>query len=162
MMNQRLATTSTILAILSERGVAYELNSQTPISEVLNEQDKKLTREALFSMFRNDQVELSASAKLKFQEDQALKTYISGLVNNWIRKAPEFNCGETYKAKNPGSRQGNGDEQIKAMKTLLSITTDPEAKEAIAQAISDRQEELKPKTVIDIDKLPESLRHLIK
>jgi hypothetical protein len=161
-MNQRQATVNTILSVLTDRGVSYELNGVTPISEVLNADDKTKIRAIMFTMFRASKVDFRADFQAKVDDDKALKEYVSGLVNNWIRKAPEFNNDSTYKAKNPGSRQGSQDEQIKAMKGLLAITTDPEAKEAIEAAIADRQEALKPSVSINIDALPESLRHLVK
>lgn len=163
-MNQRKATCSTILAVLEERGVKYELNGQTPIQEVLTESDRKEVANALFAMFRANQVEMSEEAKDKYQDDKALKSYITGLISNWVRKAPEFNAGGKYVAKNPGSRAGQGDEQVKEMKRLLSITTDPEKRTLIESAIASRVAEIKPEANVEIDanKLPESLRHLIK
>ena len=158
-MNQRKATCSTLLAVLQERGYEYELNGVTPISEVLTEADKKVVRDTLFSMFRSGQVEMSDEAKVKYSDDGKLKTYISGLVNNWIRKAPEFNADQSYVPKNPGSRQGQGDSQIKEMKKLLSATSDAETKKVIESHIAARLEEIKPlETGIDFDKIPESLR----
>lgn len=157
-MNQRKATVSTIIAVLEERGVSYELNGPTPISDVLNDSDKKSVRETLFTMFRDDQVEMSDEAKIKYSDDSDLKSYISGLVNNWIRKAPEFNAGGKYTPKNPGSRAGSGDEQIKEMKKLLAQTQDPEVKEAVQEAIDARIAELKPTIEVDYSKLPEELK----
>lgn len=163
-MNQRKATCSTILAVLEERGVKYEQNGQTPISEVLTDKDRADVCSALFAMFRGNQVEMSDEAKEKYKDDKALKNYITGLVSNWVRKAPEFNAGGKYTPKNPGSRAGQGDEQVKEMKKLLSQTSDPETKAVIEKAIADRVAEIKPETSVEIDasKLPESLRHLIK
>jgi hypothetical protein len=161
-MNQRQATVNTILSVLNDRGVEYELNGPISMAETLNADDKTKIRSIMFTLFRAGKVDYRADFQAKVDDDKALKEYVSGLVNNWIRKAPEFNSDTTYKAKNPGSRQGSQDEQIKAMKGLLAITTDPEAKEAIEQAISDRQEALKPSVTINIDALPESLRHLVK
>ena len=158
-MNQRKATCSTVLAVLEERGVNYELNGVTTVSEVLTEADKKAVRDTLFSMFRGNQVEMSDEAKIKYEDDKALKSYISGLVNNWIRKAPEFNNNQAYVAKNPGSRAGSGDVQIKEMKKLLNVTKDETAKKEIQSCIDARIQEIKPvETNIDFDKIPESLR----
>lgn len=161
-MNQRDATCNTLLAVLSDRGATYELNGVTPISEALSPDDKAKARSILFAMFRAGKVDYRADFQAKVDDDKELKGYVSGLVNNWIRKAPEFNNDTTYKAKNPGSRQGSQDEQIKAMKGLLAITENAEARVAIESAIADRQEQLKPKVEINIDALPESLRHLVK
>jgi hypothetical protein len=159
MMSQRKATVSTILAVLEERGVKYELNGSTPVDQVLNDADKKTIRDSLFAMFRGGQIEMAEESKARYQDDKELKAYVSGLVNNWIRKAKEFNNGTAYIPKNPGSRAGAGDEQIKEMKKLLSLTTDPATKATIEAAIADRQVEIKPlETGIDFDKLPQSLR----
>lgn len=159
MLSQRKATVSTILAVLEERGVKYELNGATPIDEVLTDADKKSIRDAMFAMFRGGQVEMSEESKPRYQDDAQLKSYVSGLVNNWIRKAKEFNGGNTYTPKNPGSRVGSGDAQIKEMKKLLSVTKDQAIIETIQAAITARQEEIKPvETQIDFDKLPESLK----
>jgi hypothetical protein len=158
-MNQRLATTSTLLAVLQERGVEYEQSGPKPISDFLTEADIKTTQQTLCAMFRAGQVDMSAEAKVKYQDDKELKKYVSGLVSNWIRKAPEFNCDKAYVPKNPGSRAGQGDSQIKEMKKLLAATTDAETKKVIEQHIAARQEEIKPvETGVDFDKIPEALR----
>lgn len=92
---------------------------------------------------------------------EALRKYIPGLVNNWLRKDTRLNGGTKYTTKNPGSRTGSTDESIKAMRTLLSVTTDPAVKDQINSAIEARLEELKPKPTINTAALPESLRHLV-
>lgn len=159
-MNQRKATVSTIISVLSARGVNYELNGSSPVSEVLTDADKKTVRDTLFSMFRKGEVEMAEESKEKYKDDDALKVYIGGLVNNWIRKAKEFNGGLAYVPQNPGSRAGSGDDQIKEMKKLLKVTTDAAARASIQAEIDKRVEEIKPspETNIDFDKLPESLK----
>ena len=109
-------------------------------------------------MFRSGKVQYSVEFASKVSDDKELKSYISGLVNNWIRKAPELNSGAKYQAKNPGSRQGSGDEQIKEMRLLLSVTKDPEARKLIEKAIESRAQEVKPTKTIDLDKIPQELR----
>ena len=157
-MNQRDATCNALIAVLANRGVNYELSGPTPISEVLNPDDKATVRELLIVTFRAGKIDYSKDAR-NLQDDKYIKEYVSGLVNNWIRKAPEFNCDMTYTAKNPGSRAGSGDEMIREMKKLMSVTTDASAKEAIQEAIEARQAEIKPtKVEINVDALPASLR----
>lgn len=92
---------------------------------------------------------------------EALKKYIPGLVNNWLRKDKRLNGNTKYQAKNPGSRAGTGDESIKAMRTLLSATTDVDARAQIEAAIQARLNELKPKPTVNVAALPEALRHLV-
>ena len=163
-MNQRNATVGTILSVLKERGVDYKLNGEVTMSEVFTDEDKAKVRGILFAGFRKGEIEMATDSKSKYAEDKALNTYITGLINNWVRKAPEFNGGQTYAPKNPGSRAGSGDEQIVEMKKLLSQTSDPTAKATVQAAIDARKAELAQQNapVIDVSKLPENLRHLAK
>lgn len=163
MMNQRTATVQTILSVLQDRGVSYELNGETSMSDVLTETDRAKVREIVFAGFRSGKIEMSEEGKAKYAEESALKAYVSGLVNNWIRKAPEFNGGNKYVAKNPGSRQGSGDEQIREMRKLLGQTTDPTKKQIIQSAIDKRKSEIlaDKAPAIDVSKLPEHLRDLV-
>lgn len=95
-------------------------------------------------------------------EEAKLKSYVSGLVSNWLRKDKRLNGNTTYVPLNPGSRVGAGDESMKAMRTLLTLTTDAEAKAKIQEEIDKRAAEMKPtaKREINVSALPESLRHL--
>lgn len=95
------------------------------------------------------------------QTEADLIKYIPGLVNNHVRKDTRMNGGTKYEPKRPGSRSGSSDESVRAMRTLLSVTSDPTAKEQIQAAIDARLLELKPKTEIKVDALPEALRHLV-
>lgn len=103
------------------------------------------------------------SGSIAFQGDATdttkLTSYVSGLVSNWLRKDKRLNGNVSYVAKNPGTRTGSGDESLKAMRTLLGATTDPEAQAEIQAEIDKRIGELKPKKVINVAALPESLRH---
>lgn len=166
MKNQKEATVETIIAVLTERGYDYEMNGPTPISEVLTDADKASVRECLFTMFKDGSVSYKAEFQAKVDDDSELKKYISGLVNNWIRKHKGFNSGQAYVAKNPGSRQHVGDEQLRELKKLSTQYSDnPEALAEIAEAIATRTAELaaeKAKTVeINVNALPDSLKHLV-
>lgn len=164
-VNQKTATCNALLSVLADRGVNYELNGETPIKEVLTDSDKEKVRGMLFTMFRAGEIEYKEAFQSKVDDDSELKKYISGLVNNWIRKNKEFNGGQVYKAKNPGSRAGSQDPQIKAMRALLSQTTDESAKKAIQAEIDKKLAEIraeKNKVEIDVDLLPEHLRKLVQ
>jgi hypothetical protein len=95
--------------------------------------------------------------------DSELKSYVSGLQSNWLRKDKRLNGNVAYVAKNPGSRTGSSDPQIKAMRALLATKTDVMECAAIQQFINKRLAELKPAitTTIDVEALPEELRHLV-
>lgn len=161
-MNQREATVNCILSILEERGITYELNGPTPISSILTSDDKKQAREILHAMFLKGEIDFKVPAKMS--DAKYMNSYVSGLVNNWVSKAPEFNCSVKHVAKNPGSRAGSGDEMIKEMKKLLVATVDQATREVIQTAIDLRVSEIKPmaSVVIDASLLPDSLKHLVK
>ena len=160
-VNQKTATVNAILSVLKEHGVNYELNGSIPVSEVLTDTMTNKTKEILFAMFRSGNVEYSIEFKSKVDSDSELKKYINGLINNWVRRAREFNCGIKHEAKNPGSRAGSTDEKVKEMKKLLSITTDPTAKAMIQAAIDQRVAEVKAEknqVEIDYSVIPAELR----
>ena len=92
--------------------------------------------------------------------DKDLRNYCSGLLNNWLRKDSRLNGGVKYEPKNPGSRQGISDPQLRALKALLRSVTDPSDKADIEAYIAARQAELnKAKApTVDYSALPESLR----
>lgn len=165
-MNQKEATVSTILAVLAERDVEYEMNGPIPVKEVLTDSDKASVRTALFSMFKEGQITYKTEFQSSVDDDKELKKYVSGLVNNWIKKNKDFNGGQAYVPKNPGSRAHVGDEQLKALKALSGQTTDPDVLATITEAIVTRKSEIEASkaksVVINKDALPEALRHLVK
>jgi len=121
----------------------------------LNDDQKKAVHAEVLAMFLDGRT----SHKRNPGKDELVK-YIPGLVNNWVRKDLRLNGGAKYVTQKPGSRTGSGDDSLKAMKALRSITTDPTARAAIDAEIAARVAALKPKIEIDATKLPESLRHL--
>lgn len=165
MKSQREATVNAILSVLKDRGVNYELGGTTSVISVLTSEDKKKVQTILAAGFNKGEIQLSTEAQAKYVGNTSeMNKYVSGLINNWVRKYPDFNGGDKYAPKNPGSRQGTSDDSVKAMRQLLKVTTSVEAKEEIEAAIAARLAEIKPasKVEINIDALPENLRHLVK
>ena len=166
-MTQKEAVVSAILGVLAERNVEYTLGGEVVVSDILTSEDKSEVRACLFTQFKAEEIDLKAESKAKYMgDDKELKKYVSGLLNNWVRKLPDFNAGSAYKAKNPGSRAGNSDDQIKALRALLTQTTDAGEIEQINTAIDKRQAEIaveKAKSVvINVDALPDHLKALVK
>lgn len=87
----------------------------------------------------------------KVYDDAGLKSYTGGLLSNWLRKDTRLNGGTAYVAKNPGSRTGSTDPQLKAMRALLSTLNTPEEKAEVQKYIDARIEELKPKQEVSVD-----------
>jgi len=164
-MNQKETTVQTVIDVLQSRNVEYVLNGDIPVKEVLTDLDKTQIRTILFNKFRNGEVSYKPEFQDKVDDDQELKKYVSGLLNNWIRKAKEFNSGQTYQTKNPGSR--SSDEQMKELKKLytqVKIEGDTESITMVENAIEIRKSEInqvhhKP---INVDVLPDTLKHLVK
>lgn len=93
-------------------------------------------------------------------DESGLKSYTSGLVSNWLRKDKRLNGGTQYVAKNPGSRAGSSDPELKAMRALLSTLTD-ETERAEVQSFIDAKvatiNASKNTKVIDFSALPAEL-----
>jgi hypothetical protein len=110
----------------------------------------------LFEGFKSGKIELDREFS-----DSELKSYVSGLLSNWLRKDKRLNGGVQYVAKNPGSRSGSTDPQIKAMRALLATLTDPDERAEVQSYIDARLNELnahKIKSTVDFSALPEELR----
>lgn len=166
-MNQREATVAAIIATFKAREFEYTLSGDIAVSEVLTDSDKATIRTLLFNQFRNGEISFKTEFQSKVDDDAELKKYVSGLLNNWIRKAKEFNSGNAYVAKNPGSRAHSQDSQMKELKKLyiqVKASDDEEAISEVEAAIELRKSEIKPKSIakpINVDALPEHLRGLV-
>lgn len=108
--------------------------SYTPSKEVRSQVNL-----ILFEGFRAETIECDRA-----YTDSELKAYVSGLQSNWLRKDKRLNGGIQYVAKNPGSRSGSTDPQIKAMRLLLSTKTDVSERAEIQSYIDKRVAEVKP------------------
>lgn len=145
-----------VVAVFGKDGKLTEAVPST--TRWTKEQQEKVHERVLFGFLSGEVSKNSGGT-----DEVALKKYIPGLVNNWVRKDLRLNGGVKYEAKNPGSRSGNADEKLKNLRVLLSMVTDAEAKAAVQVEIDKRIEELRPKaTAINIEAIPESLRHLVK
>ena len=162
--NQKEGVFAIVKGVLEEKGVAFEQGQNA--KELLGKDGQKQVRDIVAAALMDDAIEMTAESKEKYSTIEAMKEYASGLVNNWLRKDTRLNGGTKYEAKNPGSRSGSSDPQIKELKKLLILKADDaDAVETINQAIAARQAELgkeKAKTIeVNVDALPEHLKHLV-
>lgn len=162
-VSQKQAVRNAIFSVLKEANVTFELNGSVGINEVFNSDMKAKARDILFTGFKSSEIEYKESFESKVDDDTELKKYVSGLLNNWMRKDKDFNCGEVYQAKNPGSRAGNQDVTVKELRKLLKVTVKEEDKAAIQAAITSRLATIKPEKSVTINAsvIPEHLRHLL-
>lgn len=163
-MNQRESVYLATVNTLAEAGVNFD-DGQTPtILEIVTKDMRKSICMIVTQSIISGETEFSSEARAKHDTEEKVRSYVSGLVNNWFRKDKRLNGGNKYEAKNPGSRAGCGDEQLKALKALRNTKADDaEALAVIDAAIASRQGELKvTKTVAltqeQIDALPANVR----
>jgi hypothetical protein len=153
MVTQKEAVYVAITSVLAEHNITFEEGMD--VGPIMTKELRAIVNTILFQGFRNNQIQLEREFN-----DSDLKAYVSGLQSNWIRKDSRLNGNTKYQAKNPGSRQGVTDPQIKAMRALLTTLTKPEDKAEVEAEIAKRQAELnKAKApTIDFSALPASLR----
>jgi len=159
--SQKQAVVNTILSVLKERGVDYEMKGEVKMSDIFTKDDRNKVRDIITAGFIAGSIDISENAHAKHVENGFI-TYTNGLIKNWVKKNPDFNCGEKYTPKNPGSRAGQGDETVRALRSLLKTALDDEMRDEVNQALKNRLEEISPKNTIEInvDALPEHLKHL--
>ena len=120
--------------------------------ELTTSQKKEITQLIAEDLYANKDSELSKEAQDKYPTVEALaKSYVPGLLNNWLRKDTRLNGGAKYETKNPGSRAGMGDPQIREMNKLLKqFKTDPsnyaDKITILEEAIESRKSEIGEKT----------------
>jgi hypothetical protein len=110
----------------------------------------------LFEGFKAGRIELERE-----YTDSDLKSYVSGLQSNWIRKDKRLNGGVQYQAKNPGSRAGSTDPQLKAMRALLTTLDSAEDRAEVQKHIDAKVAELqaaKQAKTVDFSALPADLQ----
>jgi hypothetical protein len=85
--------------------------------------------------------------------------YVKGMVNNWIRKAPELNDGVKYTPK-----YSKGPQKSETLRALEELSRQHPDNEEVQTALADQiAKEVKVKTEkkINVDALPEHLRNLV-
>ena len=146
MMNQRQAVAAAVRSVV-------EVDPKIPVLDYITKDQLKLVHAKVADLFIRGEVDLKGN-----RTNAWIIKYVPSLVNNWLRKDLDLNGGKPYEAKNPGSRQGSGDETLKAMKMLLNITTNESDRKAIEEEIAKRQAAIKPAPKMpDFSKLPASL-----
>jgi hypothetical protein len=155
---------SAITSSLSNAGVSFTEGDD--VKTVLTAQIKSDVRTTLFNEFRAGNVEVSEEFKAeKLNNDSELKKYIAGLVSNWIRKDKRLNGNVKHEIKNPGSRAGQGDAQVRELRKLLKKVKGTQAEAKVQTALNNRITEVKAAKVkveaINVEDIPEELRELV-
>lgn len=158
-MSQKEAVYSAVTSVLSENNIS--VSEGTDVSTLMTRELRSQVNQILFEGFRNGTVELDREFN-----DSDLKAYVSGLQSNWLRKDKRLNGGAKYSAKNPGSRVGASDPQLKAMRALLTTLSNDSERAEVQTAIDARvsfiQASKVKKVSIDTSVLPAALQSLVK
>ena len=155
-VNQKSAVFAAISMVLSNAGI--EFTEGENVSEHMTKEVRAQVNAILFQGFRAGDIELDRE-----YSDTDLKAYVSGLQSNWIRKDKRLNGNTTYVAKNPGSRAGSGDSQLKNMKLLLATLTPGtddyiEVETAVTARTIEVQASKAKSITVDFSALPAHLR----
>lgn len=153
---QKEAVFSAVTSVLNEAGV--KVNEGDNFATSLTRELRSQVTAILVEGFKSNSIALDKT----FASDADLRTYCSGLTSNWLRKDTRMNGGMKYAAKNPGSRVGSSDPQLKAMRVLLSTQEDPTKRIEIQSFIDARIASIKvsrkPAKTINVADLPEELK----
>jgi len=157
-VNQKQGVYDAVQAFHQENDLHFEDGMKV---ELTKEQRSTIVGMVAAAMIAGE-VSLSEAAREKHNTDAKITKYCDGLVNNWLRKDTRLNGGVKHEIKNPGSRAGQGDEQLKNLKLLHKTLDDDEQKTVVQAEIDKRIEELraeKQKNVeINFDVIPDDLK----
>lgn len=119
------------MKVMSQRQAVFaavcSVTGQTSFDSavVLSDEQRGAVMNILVEGFKTKSIELAdtESNRTKLADNSEMRKYVSGLISNWLRKDPNLNGNTKYEPKNPGSRAGQGDEQIKNLKNLRAQFT---------------------------------------
>lgn len=153
-VTQRQAVYQAVISVLNEAGIFFEDGQNA--KEVMTKEHRAQVNTILAFGFTSGEIELkdTESNRTKLSDPSEMKEYVSGLQSNWLNKDTRLNGGVDHEIKNPGSRAGTGDSQLKALRSLLAISTDTVDKAELQGYIDARVTEIaktKPKASVTID-----------
>jgi hypothetical protein len=157
MLSQKEAVFTAVKSLFAQSSKTFKDGSKVDLSK---EERATVTQMVVAGIEAGDVV-FSDEAKIKYDTSDKIKSYVAGMVGNWLTKDTRLNGGEKYSAKNPGSRAGQGDDVIKALRTLRSTLTDESQIAAVDSEIEKRKETISTsktkKVEVNFDALPADL-----
>lgn len=133
------------------------------VDAVISDNMRKSIIDIVCAGFSKGEVELkdTPSNREKLANPTKLRGYVGGLVSNWFRKDERLNGDTKYAIKNPGSRAGSTDPQLKALRALAVQFKGTPKETIIKSQIEARQsaiaKEKASKVVVDISALSAEL-----
>lgn len=166
-LNQRQSVYLATMNVLADSNINFDDGQSPTAAELVTKDMRQSIMSIVTQSIISGETEFSAEATAKHDTEAKVRSYVSGLVNNWFRKDTRLNGGTKYVTKSPGSRQGSGDEQLKALKALRATKSDDaEALQVIDAAIESRKSELGKSKVVtmtaeQVEALPASVREAL-
>jgi len=160
-MNQKHAVYSATVNVLTDADIQFE--DGMDIKPIMNDQLRAKIMAVLCAGFKAGDIDFkdTPANNEKLRDDAKLNSYVSGLVNNWFRKDKRFNGNTVYKAKNPGSRTGQQDPTVRALRNLLKTELTPEQSARVQEELDERVAEIKASKAQSVEvifsDLPEGL-----
>ena len=129
MMKQSQSVVAATVSVLADR-----FQPGVPVLSYISRSETSEVVELVTDSIMEGLTEFSPEARVKYDDRKKVRSYVVGMVNNWFRKGKELNGGTTYIPKNPGSRAGTGDPELKELKLLKKALVERNAKpEALAK-----------------------------
>lgn len=161
--SQKEAVYAAVTAFLAENDRPFD----DAMKVELETEDRKTIVAMIVGAIQSGSVDLTVEAAAKYNTAEKMHGYVTGLLSNWLRKDERLNGGEKHSIKEPGSRAGQTDSTVKALRALQRSLSLKEEINMVEEEIQTRLQELKLEKVkkgpaINLDLIPENLRHLYK
>ena len=156
-MKQVDAVYAAVTNVLGENNINFEDGMN--VSSIITTEMRQQVNAILFEGIKGGAIDYKGDTS----DDAKVKSYVSGLQSNWLRKDKRLNGNTAYVPKNPGSRTGNSNPEIVAIRTLLStLTPGTDEHSEVSGILAAEIAKLKPAKTADLSALPESLKRFIK
>jgi hypothetical protein len=156
-LSQKEAVFAAVKSVFAQSGRTFTEGSKVSLSK----EERATVTQIVVAGISNGDVAFSSEAATKYDTAEKLKSYVAGMVGNWLTKDTRLNGGDKYVAANPGSRAGQGDEMIKSLRALRSTLTDATQIAAVDSEIEKRKHEIQAskakKVEVNFDALPAGL-----
>ena len=163
-LTQREGVYVSTMNVLAEASINFDDGQAGGVEAVVTKELRARIISVVTTSIMSGEVVMSDEGRAKYDSEKKMSTYVNGLVSNWFHKDLRLNGNAKHQIKNPGSRAGAGDEQLKALKALRSAKSDDQvALTQIDNAIAERKAELNQKKAPQITEevlalIPASLR----
>lgn len=155
-LNQKAAVYQAIMNCLADNNISFDDGQD--VKPHMTKELRAEVAQVLLAGFKAGTIEFEREP---YETEGEMKAYVSGLISNWIKKDKRLNGNTKHQPKNPGSRAGATDDQVKALRALLT-TVQTEAERAEIQEYLDKRlaevKATKATVEVNVDALPEALR----